>query len=79
MNDSPVMSKSQRLDEVGNGKRTAIVLAAVLLLLVLVGGMAFAFRGRHIRQDAAAMVAPGAGTLAPAMSGSAAEPSPAAH
>ena len=79
MNDSRVMSKSQKLDEIGNGKRTAIIFAAVLVLFALVGVLAFAFRGRHIRQNAAAMVAPGAGTLVPATSGSAAAGSPPAH
>jgi hypothetical protein len=79
MNDSRVMSKSQRLDEIGNGKRTGAILAAVLVLCALVGVLAFAFHGRHIGQNAAAMVAPGAGTLVPATSGSAPVGSPAAH
>jgi hypothetical protein len=79
MNDSQVMSKSQRLDEMGNGKRTAIILAAVLLLCALVGVLVFAFRGRHIRRNAAAMVTPAAGTVGPGRSGSADVPSPAVH
>ena len=79
MNDSRAMSKSQRLDEIGNGKRTAIIVAAVLVLVALVGILAFAFRGRHIRRNAAAMVTPAAGTVGPAGSGSATAPPPPAH
>lgn len=79
MNDSRVMSKSQRLDEMGNGKRTAIILAAVLVLAALVGVLAFAFRGRHIRRNSAAMVTPVAGTVGPGRPGSGAVPPPEAH
>jgi hypothetical protein len=52
------MSKSQRLDEMGNGKRTAIVLIATLVICALVGIMVVGFRGRHIGRNAAAMATP---------------------
>jgi hypothetical protein len=58
MNDSPAMSKSERLDEMGNGKRTAIVAAAALVVAALVGYLTIGFHGRHIARNAAAMTAP---------------------
>ena len=79
MNDSRTMSKSQRLDEIGNGKRTVIVLAAVLVLAALIGVLGFAFRGRHIRRNAAAMATPVAGPVGPGGSGSATVTPQAAH
>jgi hypothetical protein len=58
MNDSRAMSKSQRLDEMGNGKRSVIVVLAVLVIGAIVGFMVRGFRGGHITLDAAAMTAP---------------------
>ena len=63
MNDSRAMSKSQRLDEMGNGKRSAIVVLAVLVVGVIVGFMVRGFWGRHIALDAAAMTAPVPGRM----------------
>jgi flagellar basal body-associated protein FliL len=58
MNDSRAMSKSEPLDELGNGKRTAIIVIAVLVIAALVGYMFVGFRGRHIARNAAAMATP---------------------
>jgi hypothetical protein len=58
MNDSRAMSKSERLDELGNGKRTAIIVIAVLVIAALVGYLFLGFRGRHIARNAAAMATP---------------------
>ncbi len=58
MNDSRTMSKGQKLGEMGNGKRAAIILIAVLAISALVAVLAVGFRGRHIRRNAAAMTAP---------------------
>jgi hypothetical protein len=58
MNDSPAMSKSQRLDEMGNGKRTMIIAIAVLVVAALIAVLAMGFRGRHIGRNAAALTTP---------------------
>ncbi len=58
MNDSRAMSKSERLDEMGNGKRAAIILLVVVVIGAVVGLIVKGFRGRHIALDAAAMTAP---------------------
>jgi len=79
MNDSRVMSKSQRLDEMGNGKRVAIVLAAILGIGALVGIMVVGFHGRHIGRNAAAMATPVAGDAGSVTPRSASAESPAAH
>jgi hypothetical protein len=79
MNDSRMMSKSQRLDEMGNGKRTAIVLIATLVICALVGIMVVGFRGRHIGRNAAAMATPVAGAAGSVTPRSAAAESPATH
>lgn len=79
MNDSRVTSLGQKLGEVGNGKRTAIIVLAVLLVSALVGVLVFGFRGRHIRRNAAAMVAPVPRAAQPVTPGSAAARPPVAH
>ena len=58
MNDSRAMSKSQRLDEMGNGKRTMIIVIALLVVAALIAVLAMGFRGRHIGRNAAAMATP---------------------
>ena len=79
MNDSRVMSLGQKLGELGNGKRTAIILLAVLLVSALIGVVVFGFRGRHIRRNSAAMVAPVPKAAQPVTPGSPAARSPVAH
>jgi len=64
MNDSRAMSKGQQLGEMGNGKRTAIVLIAVLAVSALVAVVVVGFHGRHIRRNAAAMTSPVGGSAA---------------
>jgi len=58
MNDSRAMSKSERLDEMGNGKRTAIIAAVVLVIAALIVLLVGGFRGRQIARNAAAMATP---------------------
>lgn len=58
MNDSRKMSEGQKLGEMGNGKRTAIIVLAVLAISALVAVLVVGFRGRHIKRNAAAMTAP---------------------
>jgi hypothetical protein len=74
MNDSRTMSEGQKLGEMGNGKRVAIIFLALVVIGALVGLMTGAFHGRHIRRNAAALtepIAPTGAARAPA-----AEPSP---
>lgn len=52
------MSEGQKIGEMGNGKRTMIILVAVLVVSALIGVLVIGFRGRHIRRNAAAMAAP---------------------
>jgi hypothetical protein len=78
MNDSRVMSESQKLGEMGNGKRAMIVLAAVLVGSALIGVLVSGFHGSHIRRDAAAMAAPVGETVGPRVSSSTVSP-PMAH
>jgi hypothetical protein len=77
MNDSRAMSKSQRLDEMGNGKRTGIIVVAVLVIAALVGYLGMGFRGRHIARNAAAMATPVGVPTGPGASGSGTAPAPA--
>ena len=65
MNASRTMSEGQKLGEMGNGKRTMIILAAVLVVAALIGVLVVAFRGRHIRRNAAAMATPVEQTVGP--------------
>ncbi len=65
MNDSRVMSEGQKLGEMGNGKRTLIVLVAVLVVSALIGVLIIGFHGRHIRRNAAAMATPVGETVGP--------------
>ena len=68
------MSEGQKLGEMGNGKRTTIILVAVLALAALIGVLIVGFRGRHIRRNAAAMATPVGQTLGPRVSPSAVQP-----
>lgn len=61
MNDSRTMSLGQKLDEMGNGKRIAIIVVAVVVICALIWVVALGFRGRHIRRNAAAMARPATG------------------
>jgi len=74
VNDSRAMSKGQKLDEMGNGKRTLIIVAAVLVFSALIGVLMIGFRGRHIRRNAAAMATPVGETVGPRVSPAAAPP-----
>ena len=75
MNDSRVMSEGQKLGEMGNGKRTMVILIAVLVVSALIGVLVIGFRGRHIRRNAAAMTAPVGEMVGPRVSpGAAARP-----
>jgi len=58
MNDSRAMSKSQRLDEMSNGKRTAIIAVAVVVVAALIAILTVGFHGRHIARNADAMTQP---------------------
>ena len=58
MNDSPVMSEGQKLGEMGNGKRTAIISVAVIVVGGLIAFLTVGFHGRHIARNAAAMTEP---------------------
>ena len=58
MNDSRAMSEGQKIGEMGNGKRTAIIATAVVVVAALVGLLVSGFHGRHIAQNAAAMSVP---------------------
>jgi len=58
MNDSGAMTEGQKLGEMGNGKRTAIILVAVIVVAALIVIMAVGFHGRHIARNAAAMATP---------------------
>lgn len=58
MNDARAMSESQKLGEMGNGKRTGIIVIAVLVIAALIGYLVVGFRGRHIARNAAALSAP---------------------
>jgi hypothetical protein len=49
------MSAEEMMGEIGGGKRTVIVIAAVAVVLAVVVGMYLAFRGKHIAQSAAAL------------------------
>jgi hypothetical protein len=49
------MSEAEMIGEIGSGKRVAIIVAAVLVVLALVGVMFVAFRGKHVAQSAAAL------------------------
>ncbi len=49
------MSAEEMMGEIGGGKRTVIIIAAVAVVLAVVVGMYLAFRGKHIAQSAAAL------------------------
>ena len=52
------MSEGERLGEIGNGKRVAVIVAAVFVVAALVTVIVAGFRGRHISRNAAAMTEP---------------------
>jgi hypothetical protein len=56
------MSEAEMIGEIGSGKRIAIIVAAVVVVLALIGGLVVAFRGKHVSQGAAAMTEPVATT-----------------
>ena len=72
------MTEGQKLGEMGNGKRTMIILVAVLVVFGLIGVLVIGFHGRHIRRNAAAMVTPVGETIGPRVS-PAAVPPPSTH
>jgi eukaryotic-like serine/threonine-protein kinase len=49
------MSAEEMMGEIGGGKRTVIIIAAVAVVLAVVVGMYVAFRGKHVAQSAAAL------------------------
>jgi hypothetical protein len=49
------MSAEEMMGEIGGGKRIAIIVAAVAVVLAVVVGLVMMFRGRHVAQSAAAM------------------------
>ena len=49
------MSAEEMMGEIGGGKRTVIIIAAVAVVLAVVVGMYLAFRGKHVAQSAAAL------------------------
>ena len=53
-----VLSETERLGEIGNGKRVAIVVGALVVVAALIVVMVVGFRGRHISRNAAALTAP---------------------
>lgn len=52
------MTEGQRIGEMGNGKRTAIVATAVVVVGALIAILSVGFHGRHIARNAAALTAP---------------------
>jgi len=74
MNDSRVMSEGQKLGEMGNARRTIIILVAVLVISGLIGVLIMGFRGRHIRRSSAAMATPVQQTVGPRASPSTVPP-----
>jgi len=49
------MSAEEMMGEIGGGKRTVIIIAAVAVVLAVIVGMYLAFRGKHVAQSAAAL------------------------
>jgi hypothetical protein len=49
------MSAEEMMGEIGGGKRIAIIVAAVAVVLAVVVGLVMMFRGKHVAQSAAAM------------------------
>jgi hypothetical protein len=49
------MSAEEMMGEIGGGKRTVIIIAAVAVVLAVVVGMYLAFRGKHVAESAAAL------------------------
>jgi eukaryotic-like serine/threonine-protein kinase len=49
------MSAEEMMGEIGGGKRIAIIVAAVAVVLAVVVGLVMMFRGKHVSQGAAAM------------------------
>jgi hypothetical protein len=66
MNDSRTMTEGQKIGEMGNGKRTAIIATAVVVVGSLIAILGVGFHGRHIARNAAAMVTPVGVPTAPA-------------
>jgi hypothetical protein len=58
MNDSRTMTEGQKIGEMGNGKRTAIIATAVVVVGALITILAVGFHGRHISRNAEALTAP---------------------
>jgi hypothetical protein len=65
-----VLSEGERLGEIGNGKRVAIVVSALLVVAALIVVMVVGFRGRHVSRNAAALTAPIVVSPPPAAPGS---------
>jgi hypothetical protein len=57
MRKDSTMDEMVKRTEIGRGRRLAIMVAVVLVAAALLGVVAAGFRGRHIRQNAAAMTA----------------------
>jgi hypothetical protein len=55
MDKDTAMSVMVKRSEAGRGKRAALVVAAVLVAVALIGVVAAGFRGKHIPQSAAAL------------------------
>jgi serine/threonine-protein kinase len=49
------MSAEEMMGEIGGGKRTVIIIAAIAVVLAVVVGMYLTFRGKHVAQSAAAL------------------------
>ncbi|HEY4393010.1 MAG TPA: serine/threonine-protein kinase [Polyangia bacterium] len=49
------MSAEEMMGEIGGGKRVAIIVAAVAVVLAVVVGLVLMFRGKHVAQSAAAL------------------------
>ncbi len=49
------MSAEEMMGEIGGGKRTVIIIAALAVVLAVVAGVYLAFRGKHVAQSAAAL------------------------
>jgi serine/threonine-protein kinase len=71
------MSEAEMIGEIGSGKRVAIIVAAVVIVLALVAVLVIGFRGKHVTQSAAAL-APVAASAPPPPVSAAAPPAPAA-
>jgi hypothetical protein len=75
------MSAEEMMGEIGGGKRVAIIVAAVAVVLAVIVGLVVMFRGKHVAQSAAALTpvtVPTQPTPPPAPPPPPAEPKPAA-